>query len=112
MSRRKITSETFDLLALIMNEPPDQYSAAWYAQQFKGFGHLLNRLASEYEDQYKVLVELRNEVAALKSQRNDDMAKLGQLSGRLDSAATVVASLTKLITELANKVNAKENAEP
>ena len=92
-----------------MSDAPDEYSNAWYRQQFKGVMHIMNRCNSDYIDILAMVRQLQEQVDTLKTQRELDIAEIGKLkesvarltegqdknTERLDKAGEVVRELKK-----------------
>lgn len=74
---------------------PDPYTNEWYREQFQKMQYHWNRSMAEEADLAHQVAMLRKEVKVLAEQRAQDMAKIGELQERLDSAAKVVAELKK-----------------
>ena len=79
-----------------MDQPTnDQYTNEWYAKQFRGMRHHFERCMVEEAELAQQVRLLRKEVDELAKQRQDDMAKIGELQERLDRAAETVQAMRK-----------------
>jgi len=58
---------------------PNAYTNEWYAKQFRGIAHHYQRCMVEEADLSYQVVMLRKEVRELAGQRQEDMAKIGEL---------------------------------
>ena len=84
-------------------DTPDQYTLAWWNKQFsevltgyRGASHAINRSIAECESLGDSLAALRNKIAALERERDEDRAKLGELTARIVRIAEFLnASKTK-----------------
>lgn len=74
---------------------PDPYTNEWYREQFQKMQYHWNRSMGEEAELAHQVNMLRKEVKVLADQRAQDMAKIGELQERLDSAAKIVAELKK-----------------
>lgn len=74
---------------------PDPYTNEWYQEQFRKLQHHWNRSMTEEAELHHQVTMLRKEVRELSEQRAKDMAKIGELQERLDTAAKVVTELKK-----------------
>lgn len=73
----------------------DVYTAEWYRQQFQSLNYHWQRTMAVEADLLQQVKLLRKQVSEMEQQRKQDMAKIGELSERLDSAAKVVRELRK-----------------
>lgn len=84
---------------------PDEYSNAWYRQQFRGVMHSLNRCNAEYESCWETCKMLAKRVESLESelaQAKAEMGRLNEESVRLDETIT---KARKAFRELRNESN-------
>jgi predicted nuclease with TOPRIM domain len=72
-------------------------------QQQRGFNHQLNRLNYEYEEQSKHLAAVKKRNEELESAQAADMAKIGELSGRLEVLEDRVEKMATWIKENVKK---------
>lgn len=78
----------------------DVYTNEWYRQQFQSLNYHWQRSMAEEAELTVQVKLLRKQVAEMESARTLDMAKIGELTDRLDKASTV-------IKEIRAKVNGK-----
>ncbi len=80
----------------IVEKPTDDvYTNAWYRQQFLSLNHHWQRSMAEEADLQQQVRLLRKQVAEFESARKQDMAKIGELSERVEKASVVVRDLMK-----------------
>ena len=65
----------------------DKWDRTYIRQQLVGFGHLLNRAATEAKSQYDLIASLTKKVETLEAGRVEDAAKIGELSAKVDTMA-------------------------
>lgn len=85
---------------------PDKYSNEWYRQRLGLLRHHQERLEVENLDLSEKVNELSGRVGQMEAARLEDMAKIGELIGRLDQAAREFANLSRKFDEL--KSNGKK----
>jgi predicted transcriptional regulator len=84
------------------SEKPDKYTAAYCIQQVRGFLVNVNGFRAEVQDQNEVIDKLSKRVSQMETERASDMAKIGELHGRLENAAKEFAQLSRKFDELKN----------
>ena len=62
----------------------DEYSNAWYRQQFRGYEHQLTRMNSDWVDLWERMEALERQVETLVESRERDIAEIGKLQESLD----------------------------
>lgn len=86
-----------------MDAKPDIYSNRWYQEQLTGFQHLLNRLAAEYDAQYKRSEALSRIVEKLTQECAARDARIGELIARVETVESRVEKASKVVADLAKK---------
>ena len=84
------------------NEQPDKYLVSWWEQRFaevlagyRGATHGINRAQALYDDFLRRTTELAAENEALRRDRDEDRATIGELRARVDRMAEFLNTLRK-----------------
>jgi uncharacterized coiled-coil protein SlyX len=76
-------------------EELDKWDRVYIRDMLRGFQSLLTRHAGETVSQYELIAALRKRLEVLESERASDMAKIGELSARVDAVETRVEKMAE-----------------
>ena len=86
LDARKSVRDSSKSVIIMSTDSPDEYSNAWYRQQFRGYEHQLTRMNSDWIDLWDAVRDLRKQVNSLLSSREEDKAEIGRLHASLEKA--------------------------
>lgn len=84
----------------------DEYTDAWYRQQFRGVERWLAKVCSEEAEHSEQVRQMREELKLCRAERAQDVAKIGELQSEIKQNAQQIAELTKRLDEAGKIVGA------